>query len=116
ARATLAADILRRRMEGSLPLRFDLFGSISVLGDDSGNAFTEASQSSDVEPDDVRLRVAGTHQDKATVERLLAEVMALYTCGPAGGAGIRTAIRSRLHSTSCLIPREQVTATYRFLD
>jgi hypothetical protein len=116
ARALLAAEILRCRMEGSLQLRFDLFGSISVLGDDEGKAFDEMARSDTFEPGDIRQRASGTHAEKSTVERLLAEVMALYTCGPAGGAGIRTAVRSRLHSTSCFIPRELVPASYHFFD
>ena len=105
ARARLAAEIIRRRMGERLLLRFDLIGVLSVFGDDSGMAQGELSAGSGK---DVRLRVAGRSDDRRLVESLLAEVTALYTCGPAGGGGIRTAITQQLRSTSCYLPRELV--------
>jgi hypothetical protein len=47
---------------------------------------------------------------------LLREVTALYTCGPAGGGGVRTTLTPRLNSASCFVPRDLVPATYSFLD
>ena len=105
ARARLAAEIIRRRIDGRLPLRFDLIGVLSVFGDDAGMAQGELSAGNG---QDVRLRVAGRSDDRHLVESLLAEVTALYTCGPAGGGGIRTAITQQLRSTSCYLPRELV--------
>ena len=64
---------------------------------------------------DVRLRVAVRHADKASAERLPREVTALYTCGPAGGGGVRTALRPRLGTVSCLVPRDNVPASHRFI-
>ena len=115
ARARLAAEIIRRRMAGAggLKLRFDLVGVQSVFGDDDGNSWPEMAP---LEIRDLRLRVAGVHPDQAVIERLLAEVTALYTCGPAGGGGIRTAISQRLKSVSCLVPRELVPATFTFVE
>ena len=49
-------------------------------------------------------------------ERLAREVTALYTCGPAGGGGVRTALRPRLGTVSCLVPREAVAAGFSFFD
>ena len=49
-------------------------------------------------------------------ERVLREVTALYTCGPAGGGGVRTALRPRLNMVSCTIPRDAVDSGWRFLD
>ena len=46
------------------------------------------------------------------MEAVLREVTALYTCGPAGGGGVRTAITPRLNSASCLVPRDLVPATF----
>jgi hypothetical protein len=115
-RARLAADIVRKRMGGALKLRCDLIGVLSVFGDDQGeSALVDAPATRD-EPDDVRLRIAGVHPDRAVVERLTREVTALYTCGPAGGGGIRTTITARLRSTSCFIPREHVSETFTFLE
>ena len=113
ARARLAADIIRRRMGAALKLRFDLIGVTSVFGDDRGNAWPEAAPA---EARDVRLRMAGVHRDHSIIERLLGEITALYTCGPAGGGGIRTACTARLSHASCFVPRELVPATFTILE
>jgi len=44
------------------------------------------------------------------------EVTALYTCGPAGGGGVRTSVVSRLNTVSCVVPRDAVSTGYRMLD
>lgn len=113
ARARLAADIIKKRMGEVLPLRFDLIGALSVFGDDDGNMLADVAPA---DSRDVRLRVAGAHTDRAEVEQLTREVTALYTCGPAGGGGVRTTITQRLNSLSCFVPREFVPATFTFLD
>ena len=64
----------------------------------------------------MRLRVAATHADRAQAERLAREVMALYTCGPAGGGGVRTALTPRLDTISCLLPREAVPARFAMVE
>lgn len=112
ARARLAAQILRERLQGVAPLRADLIGVASVFGDDDGH-WLDAHTPGDAR--DVRLRVALRHTDKARAERLLREVTALYTCGPAGGGGVRTALRPRLGTVSCSVPREQVPSAYHFV-
>ena len=63
----------------------------------------------------MRLRVAAAHGERAQAERLAREVMALYTCGPAGG-GVRTALTPRLNTLSCLVPREAVPTHFTTLD
>ncbi len=113
ARARLAADIIKRRMGDALPLRFDLIGTLSVFGDDHGRAVKELPLAADNE---TRLRVAGVHNERAVVERLAHEVTALYTCGPAGGGGVRTTITPRLNSEACLVPRELLPASFTFLE
>jgi len=40
----------------------------------------------------------------------------MWTCGPAGGGGVRSAKRQRLSSQACLLPRERVPASYRFIE
>jgi hypothetical protein len=112
ARARLAADILRKRLAG-LHLRVDLIGAVSILADDAGRALAATP---DTGARDVRLRVAVTHEDRAEAERLTREVMALYTCGPAGGGGVRTALTPRLNTLSCLVARESVPVRFEFLD
>lgn len=111
ARARLAADVLRKRLDG-LALRVDLIGALSILGDDAGRMLADTPDSG---LRDVRLRVAATHADRAQAERLTREVMALYTCGPAGGGGVRTALTPRLNTLSCLLPREAVPVRFELL-
>ena len=109
ARARLALDVMKKRMGGLIPLRFDLIGVSSILADDGGRMLGTAPVGNSR---DVRLRVAGQHQELALVDRLLREVTALWTCGPAGGGGVRVAKRQRLSTQSCLIARDQLPATF----
>lgn len=112
-RARLAGDVLRERLAGVAPVRVDLIGVASVFGDDAGQWLAaRAGQGAQ----DVRLRVALQHRDQASAQRLVREVTALYCCGPAGGGGVRTAMRPRLGTVSCLVPREAVTPGYTLLD
>ena len=112
-RARLAAQVLRDRLADVGPLRADLIGVASVFGDDAGRWLADRVPG---EARDVRLRVALKHAERAQAERLLREVTALYCCGPAGGGGVRTALRSTLGTVSCLVPREQVSARHRFVE
>src|SRR6185295_163620 len=110
ARARLAADVLRQRLPALAgKLRVDLIGAGSVFGDDAG-AWLAARP--DRGARDVRLRIAALHDDKAEAEKLPREVTALYTCGPAGGGGVRTGLRQRLSTRSCFVPREAVAARF----
>ncbi|ESH87846.1 hypothetical protein B551_0224290 [Cupriavidus sp. HPC(L)] len=118
ARARLAGDIVRKRMAmlgHAVPVRLDLIGVLSVLADDGG-AWLAASQPNETHSQDVRLRAALAHEDKAVAEALLREVNALYCCGPAGGGGVRTALRPRLNAMSCLVPREAVSPRYTMIE
>lgn len=112
ARARLAAQVLHERLAGLGPLRIDLIGVCSVFGDDAGRLLAQQPPGS---ARDVRLRAALAHPQRAEAERLLREVTALYCCGPAGGGGVRTALRPRLGTVSCLVPRQQVPARHRFV-
>ena len=112
ARARLAADVLRSRLPG-LALRVDLIGALSVFDDDAGHALAATPDSG---MRDVRLRVAATHADRAEAERLGREVMALYTCGPAGGGGVRSTLTPRLNTLSCLLAREAVPVRFEMVS
>jgi hypothetical protein len=111
-RARLAAATVRERLQGLGPLRADLIGVASVFGDDAGS-WLDAHAASDAR--DVRLRLALHHAEKPQAERLLREVVALYCCGPAGGGGVRTALRQRLGTVSCQVPREAVPSRHVFV-
>lgn len=117
ARARLAADIVRKRMHGlgyDAHIRFDLIGVLSVFADDGGTMLATA-QPGEAAATDVRMRAAMAHEDKGVAQALLREINALYTCGPAGGGGVRTGLRSRLNATSCLVPRDAVVASHTFI-
>ncbi len=113
ARARLAVEVLRERLQGLGPLRADLIGVTSIFGDDAGHRLA-ARPPGDAR--DVRVRVALKHAERGQAERLLREVTALYCCGPAGGGGVRTALRARLGTVSCLVPRDRVPARHRFIE
>ncbi len=113
ARARLAGDVLRERLAGIGRLRVDLIGVASVFADDDGR-WLAAQPVGDGR--DVRLRVALNHADREAAERLPREVTALYCCGPAGGGGVRTGLRPRLGTVSCLLPRDVVTSGHRFVE
>jgi hypothetical protein len=113
ARARLAADILRERLAGLGTLRVDLIGVMSVLADDGGRALHSVQPGS---ARDVRLRVALNHEQRESAQRLTREVTALYTCGPAGGGGVRTNLRPRLGLHSVAVARERVRARHVFVE
>jgi Acyclic terpene utilisation family protein AtuA len=113
ARARLAMDVMQRRCGAHLALRFDLLGLCSILGDDA-NRMLEAAPHGALQ--DLRLRVAGRHDDVRVIDRLLREVTALWTGGPAGGGGVRTAKRQRLSMRSCLVPRSGVPTGVEVLE
>ncbi|MBE0546358.1 MAG: DUF1446 domain-containing protein [Rubrivivax sp.] len=113
ARARLAADILRERLAGLGPMRVDLIGVLSVFADDGGAALSSLHPG---HARDVRLRVALSHQDRSAAERLTREVTALYTCGPAGGGGVRTGLRPRLGLSSRTVARASVRMRHAFIE
>jgi len=113
ARARLAADVLRERLRGVGTVRADLIGVASVWGDDDGR-WLAAAPAGDAR--DVRLRVAMRHDERASAERLAREVTALYCCGPAGGGGVRTALKPTLGTLSCLLPRADVPASFEMIE
>jgi hypothetical protein len=113
ARAMLAAETIRKRLRGRLKLRVDLIGATSIFGDDDGELLREHAHGT---ARDVRLRIAGAHAEKNVAELVLREVTALYTCGPAGGGGVRTSLRPRLNSISSLIPRDLAPASWSFIE
>lgn len=110
-RARLAAEILRDRLAEVGPLRADLIGVSSVFGDDGGRWL---GCNTDTGARDVRLRVALRHPDRAMAERLPREVVALYTCGPAGGGGVRTALKPTLGTLSFLMSRQLIHPRFDF--
>lgn len=120
ARARLAAQVVRSRLAelapGLQPVRCDLIGVASLFADDAG---TWAAGQHGLEPaglmQDVRLRVAARAPLRSEAELLTREVLALYTCGPAGGGGVRSAITPRLASESWFVPRAWIKEHWSLL-
>ncbi|NYZ15540.1 DUF1446 domain-containing protein [Azospirillum sp. RWY-5-1] len=112
ARARLALDVVKRRLPADCRVRGDIVGVSSVFGDDGGQRL--AGRAPAVE--DVRMRIAVATPERAVAERAAQEVLALYTCGPAGGGGVRTAVRQRIATASGYIPRALVRPDIEILE
>jgi hypothetical protein len=116
ARAHLAVEIIKARMARRAPdlqVRADAVGLVSILGSTSGQELESRWTSHDL--DDVRVRFAAQSTSTDVIEILLGEVEALYCAGPAGGAGVRRRLISRLTSASCLIERDLVRTSVAFI-
>jgi hypothetical protein len=115
ARGRLAAEIVRERLRhlglSHLPLRADLMGVASVLADDAGRWWGHQEL---LPRDDVRVRIAAASPVKEEADAVAREVLALYTCGPAGGGGVRTHVTPRLASDSCFVPRDWLHPSWSF--
>ncbi|WP_417810014.1 acyclic terpene utilization AtuA family protein [Thioclava sp.] len=119
ARARLAADILRSRLGRDMDLQASLVSTqadMVALVDDSSSLQIGATpppfDTMTPPQRDVRLHIAVRAPDRKRVEHVMHELGALYTCGPGGGGGVRSTIRSRVYTSSALIPRELVRASY----
>lgn len=113
ARARLAADILRRRLalRGiALRSRIDLIGTQAVFDSDTGSLAATA----DFEAPEIRVRLAVSGAERRPVEQSLQEVVAMFTCGPAAGGGVRTRIQNRIRTVSYLVPRNMVSPDLEF--
>lgn len=100
ARARLAAEIVTKRLGGHVDqLKTDLIGIDSLH---------EQSISDTRSPYECRLRIAGRDSDKGRAQAVAEEVEALYTNGPAGGAGIRCHVDEIIGVVSTFLPREAV--------
>lgn len=118
ARARLAAETIEKRLERrglDMRHRLDLIGVSSAFDNDGGSLWRGATESeSDLWPEDLRVRLAVSDNDRDRVAAALQEVLALYCCGPAGGGGQRSRITPRIETRSYLVPREEVQASYSF--
>jgi hypothetical protein len=116
ARAQLAASIVRERLHllglASVRLRADLIGVASAFADDAG---LWHQRNDAPEREDVRLRLAASCATRAVADTVMREVLALYTCGPAGGGGVRTQVTPRLASDACLVPREWLSPRWTLI-
>ncbi len=99
ARARLAGEVVRDRLAGRVQVRVDVIG-----GADTRDEVGEC-----------RLRVAGNAADRAGAEAVEEEVGALYTCGPAGGGGVRTRSTEVIGILSSTVGRDLVEPRVTFV-
>lgn len=102
-RAELAIEILRQRFQRlaiSCPVRFDILGVCSIFDDDRGSLRAGSVRQED---GDYRVRVAARSKDKDELERVALEVYSLWVTGPAGGAGFRKQLSSKVKTASILV-------------
>lgn len=101
ARAQLARDIVLKRLElmgvKMQDVRAELIGMDSLHG-----------PRSQVEPWEVRLRVAARCEVRSEAVRVGNEVETLYTNGPSGGGGASKSVRQVVAVASLLLPRGAV--------
>ena len=109
-RARLAADIIAKRaarnpMLGNQTIQYDLIGLNSVWPEEGMPPVR-----------DVRLRVAARVPDQRAANELITEVESLYVNGPAGGGGVRFAMRPTIRTYTAFVPRANVTPRWTFVD
>ena len=112
ARARLAADVVRERLviTGAEldEIRYDLIGINSLYGDKIASAMDGAER---IEPNEIRLRVSGRSKQRAMATKVANEVEALYTNGPAGGAGASKLVEQIVSICSIFVPRDEAPTT-----
>ena len=106
ARARLAAEIVRKRMEltGTVPdeYRADYIGYSSLYGEDISGRFTPQPHG------EIRLRIAARGRTKEAVTAVVREVQCMYINGPAGSSGIASNVERLLSVENILIPKADV--------
>jgi hypothetical protein len=111
ARGELALSVLRHRLRKrhlqALEHRAELIGV---------NAMHGAALGTDLEPYEVRVRLAVRTPSRALAEQVGQEVEALYLNGPGGGGGVTQSVREVVAAASALIPREAVRPQCRILE
>ncbi len=108
ARAQLAADIVRERLEqagSSAPLRCEVLGTGAVHHAGNVGRHLHNSNAADAE---YRARIALLAPDQAAAQQAVDEMLSLYCCGPAGGGGYRCHVTPQLATASILVPRDRV--------
>ena len=103
-RAKLAADIVEKRLKlvgvEMEEFRIDYIGYNSLYKSEISDQYAP-----DVFPE-IRLRVSGRTKDKANATLIANEVEALYTNGPAGGAGATKKVSEIVSICSIFVPRD----------
>lgn len=114
-RAQLAADIVKERWVEVYNQRADAL-HVSFVGLTSCTPWPGRIVPDEVDPPEVRLRVAVQSFDRTVAVNLARDVESLYTNGPAGGGGVETSVQGRVNLISTLIPRDLVEPKVEVLE
>ena len=116
ARALAMADTLRERLrirQLAVRSRIDLIGLGAVHDNDAGDTVRNHDGP---EPAEIRVRIAAAGPHQEDVDQAAREALAMLCCGPAGTGGARWGTTRRVSTRSCLVPRSDVSASYRILE
>lgn len=109
-RAELATEIIKERL-----------GTKNLMGDDIlfdliglNSLFKETTL--DIEPPEVRLRIAAKTKSKEEAQQLVNEVETLYTNGPAAGGGVSKSIKEIIAIQSVLIDKNKVIPKVEYFE
>nr|WP_321411151.1 acyclic terpene utilization AtuA family protein [uncultured Allomuricauda sp.] len=109
-RGNLAIEIIKERLQTKSLLvediLFDLIGVNSLFKDEV----------SDINPQEVRLRVAAKTKVREEAVQLVNEVETLYTNGPAAGGGVSKSIKEIIAIQSILIDKDQVEPKVEYFE
>lgn len=109
-RAVLAVETLEhiiRRDYETEELKIDIIGYNSLFPRDYSQGYP-----GDIEPLELRVRVAAHTRDRETLELIANEVDALTIGGPANCGGLSRSIKELVAVLSVLIPREDICFSY----
>lgn len=111
ARGELALAVLRSRLQrlgwSGMEHRAELIGI---------NAMHGPASDKQLEPYEVRLRLAVRTPTRMLAERVAQEVETLYLSGPAAGGGVTQSVREIVAVASALVPRNAVHPRTTFLE
>lgn len=110
ARARLAAETVRKRVTripgmAGHDLRVDLIGIDSLWP----GPYTKSYQ-------EVRMRIASRLPNRKLAGQLVTEVESLYVNGPAGGGGVRIAVRPTNRTYTAFMPRSMTKPRWDFAE
>lgn len=109
-RGQLAIEIVKERLEArNLVVEDILFDLIGI-----NSLFKEYN--SDINPQEVRLRVAAKTKTKEAAVKLVNEVETLYTNGPAAGGGISKLVTEVIAIQSILIDKKKVVPQVEYFE
>lgn len=109
-RANLAIQIMKQRLRDTnletADVLFDMIGVNSLFKEHIPN----------IEPQEVRLRVAAKTKTREEAIQLVNEVETLYTNGPAAGGGVSKLVEEIIAIQSILIDRNKVTENIEYFE